>query len=69
MCQRCVDAVKKYFPDCPVKEYGNFLLEATPFPCGTAQDTETALRRHKQARCKTWTDAMARAWRRCENAK
>lgn len=34
MCQKCVDAVKKYYPKLPKKHYGDLLMNATAFPFG-----------------------------------
>lgn len=34
MCQKCVDAVKLYYPKLPEKKYGDFLFGTTCFPFG-----------------------------------
>ena len=35
MCQTCVDAVRKYYPDLPEENYCDLLMGATCFPFGT----------------------------------
>ena len=32
MCQKCVDAVKRWFPKVRRKDYGDLLMSATAFP-------------------------------------
>lgn len=44
MCQLCVDAVKKWFPTVPKKQYGDLLMSATCFPMGDPQTIERQLR-------------------------
>jgi len=61
MCKGCVKAVEDYFPDCPDKEYGNFLFSATPFPFGDASTTRMHLKEAKDAGCKTWKEAITYA--------
>ncbi len=68
MCKKCVDAVRLYFPDCPDAEVGNFLLCATPFPCGDGDDVERSLKDHHDAGCRTIGEAMARADKQTEDA-
>lgn len=34
MCQQCVDAVGKYFPDLKGKDVADLLMECTSFPMG-----------------------------------
>ena len=34
MCEKCVDAVKQYWPSLPENQYGNLLYGATSFPFG-----------------------------------
>jgi len=44
MCQKCVDAVKKYFPNLRKKDYGELLMSATAFPFGSAAYVEGQLK-------------------------
>ncbi len=44
MCQQCVDAVKKYWPDLPDDRYGDLLMSATSFPFGDADRVEREVR-------------------------
>lgn len=35
MCEKCVELVKKYYPNLPESDYGDLLMGATCFPhCG-----------------------------------
>ena len=61
MCKECLAAVEKYFPDCPIGEIGNFLIEATAFPFGDGDHVAMNLREAKEAGCKTWLEAMTYA--------
>lgn len=36
MCQKCVDALNKYYPDVPDDQVGTFLMCTTCFPAGDA---------------------------------
>jgi hypothetical protein len=54
-----VKAVEDYFPDCPKKEYGDFLMAATAFPFGKPSIFRMQLKEAKDAGCKTYKDAMA----------
>lgn len=58
MCKECLAAVEKYFPDCPIGEIGNFLIEATPFPFGDGEHVAASLMKARRAGCKTWLEAM-----------
>jgi len=58
VCKMCVQAVEDYFPDCPEKEYGNFLLSATAFPFGQPSTIRLQLKEAKDAGCLTWKDAI-----------
>ena len=40
---RCPALVRSYFPDCTEDSIGDFLLAATPYPCGDCDDVEQAL--------------------------
>ena len=44
MCQKCVDAVAKYFPKLRKKDYGSLLMGATAFPMGDAKYIKKQLR-------------------------
>ena len=44
MCQKCVDAIKKYWPDLPEEDWRHLLWGATPYPCGSAEDVVQAIR-------------------------
>jgi len=45
MCQKCVDAVKKYFPSLRKKDYGELLMSATAFPFGSPAYIEGQLKK------------------------
>ena len=66
MCKECLDAVEKYFPDCPIGEIGNFLIEATPFPFGDGEHVAASLKTAKDAGCTTWLEAMDYAERQLD---
>lgn len=68
MCKRCVDSVRKHFPDCPDEEMGDFLFTATAYPAGDHECVERQLAEHKAAGCTTWTQAMQRADEETERA-
>lgn len=44
MCNLCTEAVRKYFPDVPDEEYGNFLISVTSFPAGDGEEIYKQLR-------------------------
>lgn len=58
MCKACVKAVEDYFPDCPPKEYGDFLMQTTAFPAGSTAQIRMQLKEAKDAGCKTYKDAI-----------
>ena len=37
MCQICVDAIKKYWPDLPEDKWGDFLMSCTCYPAGCGE--------------------------------
>ncbi len=39
MCQQCVDAVRKHWPDLPEDQYGELLWGATAFPFACGEET------------------------------
>lgn len=43
MCQICVDAVKRHYPDVPDEEYGRFLMGTTCYPFGDGRLVEEQL--------------------------
>jgi hypothetical protein len=57
MCEKCVKAVDKYFPDCPLEFYGDFLITSTAFPAGSPETIEAQLKELKDAGCATWQEA------------
>lgn len=58
---RCPALVRSYFPDCTEDSIGDFLLAATPYPCGDCDDVEQALCEHRAAGCRTAQAAVDRA--------
>jgi hypothetical protein len=44
MCQRCVEAVKHYWPDLPKEDYGTLLWSCTAFPFASPERTEEQIR-------------------------
>ena len=38
MCQKCIDAVKKFWPDLPENQYSDLLWNITCFPFGDHND-------------------------------
>lgn len=48
MCQKCVDAVRQYYPQLPEKEWGNFLMGVTCFPFGCGEQVAEQLQRTKR---------------------
>lgn len=59
MCKGCAEAVERHFPDCPPKDYGAFLINATAFPFGGAEVVDRQLAEAKAAGCLTWKAAIA----------
>ncbi len=52
MCQQCVDAVKRYWPDLPDDRYGDLLICATALPFGDAdQVVKQVQEKAEQSRC------------------
>lgn len=49
MCQRCVDAVRKYYPQVSDEDMGDFLMAATAFPAGGSDLIERQLKEAKEA--------------------
>ncbi len=43
MCQRCLDALREFFPAVPAAEAGNFLFSCTCYPCGEPADVRGQL--------------------------
>ena len=66
MCRACLDAVEKYFPDCPIGAISYFLFETTPFPFGDGEHVAASLEKARQAGCKTWMEAMDYAERQLD---
>lgn len=66
MCRKCVDAVHRYFPDCPDEHMGDFLVAATCWPLGCGDDVERQLREHREAGCATTQDAIRRTDAECD---
>ena len=44
MCQRCVEAVKRYWPDLPQGDYGRLLWNCTAFPVAMPETIEQQVR-------------------------
>ena len=44
MCQRCVEAVKRYWPDLPQGDYGRLLWSCTAFPAAKPETVEQQVR-------------------------
>lgn len=58
MCQKCVDACRLHFPDCPDEEMGEFLSGTTCFPLGGPEEVERQLIEAKDAGNQSWQEAM-----------
>lgn len=68
MCRKCIDAVHRYFPDCPEDEIGEFLIAATCWPLGCGDEVERQLREHAESGCLTVADAIRRTDEECDAA-
>ncbi len=44
MCQKCLDAVKRYWPDLPKEDYGELLFSCTAFPFADLETTKQQIR-------------------------
>lgn len=44
MCQKCLDAVKRWWPDLPKEQYGEMLWSVTCFPFGGAEQIESQIK-------------------------
>lgn len=44
MCEKCVEAVRKYFPNLSQEDYGELLMGATCFPFGPPEMVEAQLK-------------------------
>jgi len=49
MCEKCLLAVKKYYPDLPESDYGELLMSATAFPFGHGETIEKQLKEASEA--------------------
>ncbi len=45
MCQKCVEAVKKYYPHLPEDKYGDLLMSATGFPFVSVEIVEEQVKK------------------------
>ena len=45
MCQQCLAACRKYYPDIPENEIQSFLMGATCYPFGSPDDVAADLKR------------------------
>lgn len=59
MCQKCIDAVKKHYPNLPKKDYGELLMSATAFPFGQPEYIEKQLKELKRKTDGTLDGAIA----------
>jgi len=48
MCQGCLDAIERYFPDLDAAGANDLLWNYTCFPFGTAEQTARQLREHRE---------------------
>jgi len=46
MCSKCVTALTTYFPNATPEERDRILWEETPWPAGSAEDIEKAIKNH-----------------------
>ena len=49
MCEQCLAAIKKYYPDLPESDYGELLISATAFPFGHGETVERQLKETSEA--------------------
>lgn len=68
MCKACVQAVEDYFPDCPPKLYGDFLMMTTPFPAGQPSQIRMHLKEAKDAGCNSYKEAIEYAAKQMDDA-
>jgi hypothetical protein len=61
MCQKCVDAVKEIYPDCPEEVMGDFLFSATAFPFGNGDLVRKQLLEAKSKGYSTYLEAISYA--------
>ena len=68
MCQKCIDAVKKHYPDLPEKDWGDLLMSATAFPFGDPETIERQLAEAKANSDGTMEGAIAYANKQLDEA-
>lgn len=61
MCEKCVAAVKKWFPKVAKKDYGDLLMSATCFPLCGAKMVKKQLRQMAKKGITTLEEASAYA--------
>ena len=61
MCEKCLLAVKKYYPDLPESDYGDLLMSATAFPHGNHETVERQLKETREATDGTLAQAIGYA--------
>ena len=49
MCEQCLAAIKKYYPNLPESDYGELLTSATAFPFGHGETVERQLKEASEA--------------------
>jgi hypothetical protein len=49
MCEQCLAAIKKYYPDLPESDYGVLLMNATAYPFGCGKTVERQLKETSEA--------------------
>ncbi len=54
MCVKCLEAVKRHFPDCPDGSIHELLMGGTCFPFGEPEQVEKQLIEAKEAGCTRW---------------
>ena len=59
MCQQCLDALNKHFPNLPEEEAGDLLISQTAFPMGSAIQIERQIAELANKKNTRWSKYQA----------
>ncbi len=68
MCEKCVAAVQKYYPDLPEEDWSDLLWGATAFPMGSPEQIEEQLAEAKDNTDGTLEGALSYADKKMSEA-
>lgn len=75
MCQKCVDAIKEYWPNLPEERWSDLLFNCTCYPCGDGDDVAKQVKEMAEKSgqdlnkaCQIACDEMDEAMEKCNEA-